>query len=79
VRRLHFENPEEVAPHPSHIPKPNPRITQAWLAGARWALGRLGADRESAETVMREINAIEEQAEVQRSQRPKRPTMRRGV
>ena len=78
MKRLHFENPEDVTPHPSHIPKPSRRVTEAWLAGARWALGRLGADRESAETVMREINAIEEQAQAhQKSQKPKRPTRRR--
>jgi len=77
MRRLHFENLETVTPHPSHIPKPSRRVTEAWLAGARWALGRLGADRESAETVIREINAIEEQAQVQKSQKPKRPTRRR--
>jgi hypothetical protein len=77
VKRLHFENPEDVAPHPSHISPPSRRVSEAWITGARWAVDRLEADRADADTVGREINAIEEQAQVQKSQKPKRPTRRR--
>lgn len=75
-RQLNFESPEDVAPHPSHISPPSRRVSEAWITGARWAVDRLEADRADADTVGREIAAIEAQANTRRSQKPKRPRRR---